>query len=426
LGGDLTPPKRLLYVFRPSLDVDASPLSTMAFAMLTAKRLTQLKEILSQPAAPFREQHVLRCVCAQLDAAGVAHFTDTFGNIVVGVGSEKAYQRLLQQRAEEPVRVFIAHMDHPGFHGVRWLADNRLAIKWHGGSPLKHLAGAKLWLADDEQRLTGKALSAKLSKVKLLKAGWAIDSAEVVISTAQGAALRQQYPGKQAKKLFGSFAFRADHWLSGKRLYTRAADDLVGVFAVVSTAIALQGKNRPFIGLLTRAEEVGFVGAVQHFQQGWLQAARRPVVCVSLEASRTLRGAIVGKGPVVRLGDRRTTFDSGASQLLSSLAEKYLPGKHQRRLMDGGACEATAATAWGLPTIGITLPLGNYHNQGFEGGMDCPKTEGPAPEFVHLDDIEGELRLCHALMRTGLNWSDPWLKVRSRLLKNAINYKSLF
>jgi len=210
-------------------------------------------------------------------------------------------------------------------------------------------------------------------------------------------------------------------------LYTRAADDLVGVFAIVSTAIDLHRRNAgaPFIGLLTRAEEVGFVGAVQHFELGWLAAAKRPLVCVSLEASRTLPGARVGKGPVVRLGDRRTPFESGALQVLSEIAEKVLPKAHQRRLMDGGACEATAATAWGLPTVGITLPLGNYHNQGFEGGMDCPRAEGPAPEFVHLDDVNGELKLCRALMASGLSWSDPWQKMRIRLVKNARNYNNL-
>lgn len=396
--------------------------------MLTVKRLSQLKAILRQPAAPFREQHVVRCVCEQLDHAGVPYFTDPFGNLVLGVDSEKAYRRLLQQRVDEPVRVFIAHMDHPGFHGVRWLDEHRLAVKWHGGSPLKHLAGAQVWLADEDQRLTGDGVTATLSKPKLLKAGWAIDTVEIVISQLNGIPLKQRYPGKKATQLFGSFAFRSDCWSSGKRLYTRAADDLVGVFAIVSTAIDLhrRGTAAPFIGLLTRAEEVGFVGAVQHLELGWLQAARRPLVCVSLEASRTLPGAIVGKGPVVRLGDRRSIFDSGASQVLSMLAEKVLPGHHQRRLMDGGACEATAATAWGLPTIGITLPLGNYHNQGFEGGMDCPKPKGPAPEFVHLDDIEGELRLCRALMQPGLKWSDPWSTTRLRLLKNVNHYKPLF
>lgn len=396
--------------------------------MLTAKRLSQLKDILRQPAAPFREQHVVRCVRQQLDAAGVPYFLDPFGNLVVGVDSEQAYRRLLQVDATEPVRVFIAHMDHPGFHAVRWLDEHRLAIKWHGGSPLKHLSGAQLWLADDAQPLTGGGLTARLSKPRLLKAGWAIDTAEVLIHQPAGVSLRQRYPGKKAGQLFGGFSFRQDVWTSGKRLYTRAADDLVGVFTIVAIASEMhrRGAGAPFIGLLTRAEEVGFVGAIQHLELGWLQAAQRPVVCVSLEASRTLPGALVGKGPVVRMGDRRTIFDSGASQVLSMLAEQVLPGRHQRRLMDGGACEATAATAWGLPTIGITLPLGNYHNQGFEGGMDCPHPEGPAPEFVHLDDIDGELRLCRALMRRGLDWSDPWSKTRRRLQKNARGYKALF
>ena len=398
--------------------------------MLTAKRLELLKDILRQPAAPFREQHVARCVCTHLTRAGVPHFVDPVGNLVVGVASAAAYQRRLNKRTtpkNEPVRVFIAHMDHPGFHGVKWLGPNRLAVKWHGGSPLKHLAGARLWVADDEAEVTGATVQARLTKSSLLTAGWAMDTAEVRFTTTDGIPLAERFAGRRAKGLFGSFAFRAHHWISGQRLYTRAADDLVGVFAIVSTAIDLHRRNSgtPFIGLLTRAEEVGFVGAVQHFELGWLTAAKRPVLCVSLEASRTLPGAQVGKGPVVRLGDRRTTFESGALQVLSDLAQKVLPNAHQRRLMDGGACEATAATAWGLPTVGITLPLGNYHNQGFEGGMDCPKTEGPAPEFVHLRDIAGELTLCKALMRPGLAWGDPWQKTRARLLKNTRQYRKL-
>jgi endoglucanase len=394
--------------------------------MLTLKRLALLKAILSQPTAPFREQHVARCVSEHLEKASVPHFYDPAGNLIVGVGSEAAYRSLLRKRDEEPVRVFIAHMDHPGFHGVRWAGPNRLAIKWHGGSPVKHLAGAKAWVANDE----GVVAQGRLSKASLVKKGWAIDTAEVRLPTQFSQLFQQKTPA--AKSLFGGFSFRSAYWMSGKRLYTRAADDLVGVFCIVSTAIDLfrssqKGRNKqtPFIGLLTRAEEVGFVGAVQHFELGWLAAAKRPVVCVSLEASRTLPGARIGKGPVVRLGDRRTVFDSGALKVFSDLAEKVLPQRHQRRVMDGGACEATATTAWGLPTIGITLPLGNYHNQGFEGGMDCPKPEGPAPEFVHLGDINGELRLCRALMRPGLAWSDPWQVTRRRLVKNTRHYSGL-
>ncbi len=387
--------------------------------MLTAPRQQLLKDILSQPTAPFREMHVLHCVTAHLLRAGVPFFEDPAGNVVVGVDSQAAYRRLLRVKSEQPVRLFVAHMDHPGFHGVRWLDNKRLAVKWLGGSPVKHVAGARAWLSDgDVARGEGQ-----LRKVKLMKQGWAMQTAELHLAHALT-------PRPLARQLFGGLQFRTPYWRSGKRIYARAVDDLAGVFAIISTAIDLFKRRDkdapPFIGLLTRAEEVGFVGAVRHFDLGWLDARRRPLVCVSLEASRTLPGARIGKGPVVRLGDRRTTFDPGGMRVLSDLAEKLLPGRHQRRIMDGGSCEATAATAWGIPTIGLTLPLGNYHNQCFDGGMDCPTAQGPAPEFVHCDDVDGLLRLCRGLMRANLNWGEPWEDTRRRLRKNSSQFKSLF
>jgi endoglucanase len=179
----------------------------------------------------------------------------------------------------------------------------------------------------------------------------------------------------------------------------------------------------PFIGLLTRGEEVGFVGAIGHFELGWLTKRKRELICISLEASRTLPSAEIGKGPVVRLGDRRTVFNADALKILSDVAEKLLPGKHQKRIMDGGSCEATAATIYGLTTIGITLPLGNYHNQGLEGGPDCRGQAGPAPEFIHIDDLDAELKLCLGLMKPGLAWTDPWKKQQQALINNLKKYK---
>jgi len=380
-------------------------------------QLQRLRKLLSCPTAPFREELVMNEVESQLQASAVPYFYDRQRNIVVGVATEKAYQKLLKQRSKEPVRVFIAHMDHPGFHGVRWLSASRLSIKWFGGSPIKHVAGRKVWLATDE----GPLSQGTLRKVVLRKDKRAIETAEIVLE--KPLAENKKVP---AGKLFGGFNFRAPVWQSGKRIYTRAADDLAGVFAILETAKQLQAtskrskhKNQPaFIGLLTRGEEVGFVGAVAHLESGFLTEATRPVIAISLEASRTLPGAIIGKGPVVRLGDWRTVFESGGLKVLSDLAMKLLPGKYQRRVMDGGSCEATAMTAWGIKTIGISLPLGNYHNEGYEGGMDCPAHRGPAPEFVHLDDIEGELKLCQGLMQASLAWDDPWQQQRTRLRKN--------
>ena len=358
-----------------------------------------------------------------LNTERVPHFADPAGNLVVGCASPGAYRRLVQGRSVEPVRLFIAHTDHPGFHGVRWLTPERLLVKWHGGSPVKRLRGSRMWLASGD----GWQGQGRIARVRLLPSGHAIDTAELQVRTPASA--------PAADTLFGGFRFRAPVWRTGKRLFTRAADDLVGVFAILETALALFSKRPrrppPFLGLLTRGEEVGFVGAIAHFELGWLEHGRRPLVAISLETSRTLPQALIGHGPVIRLGDRRTVFDPGCLRVLSDLAERILPDRHQRRVMDGGTCEATAATAWGLPAIGISVPLGNYHNEHFAAVTGTRRqsrvvaTGGPAPEHVHLDDVDGLLRLCRGLMQPRLDWQDPWRTQRARLLKNQRRYRAL-
>jgi hypothetical protein len=90
--------------------------------------------------------------------------------------------------------------------------------------------------------------------------------------------------------------------------------------------------------------------------------------------------------------------------------------------MDGGACEATAATVFGIPAIGLSVPLGNYHNEGSEGAPGYEANRGPTPEYVHLDDLDGLLRLCHGLMRARLGWDRPWTATRRRLAQNRQRY----
>lgn len=383
------------------------------------RELSLLLNLLRQPTAPFREQRVVELVTAALNDSDIPFFLDPIGNVIVGCESPTAYARLLRARSAEPVRLYIAHMDHPGFHGVRWLGRNRLRVQWHGGAPTRFLNGAPVWIAS----VDGTRCNGRLHSARLTRSGRTIGAAEVRI--AEASAISRQ----PATALYGGFRFRAAVWRSGRKLYTQAADDLVGVFAVMATALhAVRGARTrpvPFLGLLTRAEEVGFVGAIGHFRLGWLARARRPVVSVSLETSRTSPHAVIGKGPVVRLGDRRTVFDPGALNVLTQLARQLLPQRHQRRVMDGGACEATAATVYGVAAIGISVPLGNYHNQGFEGGPDCRGSNGPAPEFVDLDDVDGLLTLCRGLLRPALPWNEPWRVERRRAEELFRGYRNL-
>ncbi len=387
-----------------------------------------LDQILSQPTSPFREGHVISLLTHVLEDEKVPHFQDPAGNIVIGAANQKEYRSLLQVKTDEPLRIFIAHMDHPGFHGESWTKDGKLAVRWHGGSPTADLEGARVWIADR----SGWQTSGSFVNAVLHSSGKMIVSGEVRFNWSDLAEIQKRSP--KGSELFGGFGFRAPVWQEGSTLYTKAADDLVGCFAIVSTALDLFGKrkgkkqktkNTSFLGLLTRAEEVGFIGAIAHFDLGWLDRSRRHLMAVSLETSRALPGAEFGKGPVVRLGDRYTVFDPGKLRVFTELAEKALPGRHQRRIMDGGSCEATAATVYGIPSIGISVPLGNYHNQCFEGGPDSRGALGPAPEFVHLDDVHGLLELCKAILQPKQPWNRPWDKRRQDFRKSLRTYRSL-
>ncbi|GEM_PF-5061313 len=59
-------------------------------------------------------------------------------------------------------------------------------------------------------------------------------------------------------------------------------------------------------GVFTRGEEVGLLGSILVAQQRLLPLQ---TMVVSVESSRTLPGAEIGKGPVIRVGDFRRTFN---------------------------------------------------------------------------------------------------------------------
>jgi endoglucanase len=167
---------------------------------------------------------------------------------------------------------------------------------------------------------------------------------------------------------------------------SRVCDDLVGCAAIVAMFRELEeaGAELTVHGLFTRAEEVGFVGAIE-LAKRWPFSTE--VCFVSLETSAPRGGAEPGKGPVVRVGDRSSVFHDGVvAELLDAAAAEKIP--HQRALLDGGSCEATAMNLYGIPAAGISVLLGNYHN--------CPPDRGIAEESVSLADVKGLVKLITA------------------------------
>ncbi len=219
-------------------------------------------------------------------------------------------------------------------------------------------------------------------------------------------------------KTFGDFAM----WdlppfeIRERKIHSRACDDLLGCAEILCLFRELEelGASAHCAGLFTRAEEVGFVGAIKLAQTNILP---KGLTILSLETSTPRGTAEIGKGPIVRVGDKVSSFDGPATaRLLSAAAEEQIPV--QRCLLDGGTCEATAYQLYGYTCAAASLALGNYHNVTPQGTI--------APEFVSIDDFVGMVRLCRALVMSRGEAKNPARVLRKKLEANARTYRSFF
>jgi endoglucanase len=142
--------------------------------------------------------------------------------------------------------------------------------------------------------------------------------------------------------------------------------------------------------LFTRAEEVGFIGAIAACQARSIPARAR-LIC--LETSRSFPESPLGAGPIVRVGDRTSVFDPSLTNAISALMAEYQRSRPdfiwQRRLMPGGTCEATAFGAFGHLATCLCLPLGNYHNMMDIDGVSVGAPAVVGPEFISVSDFHG-------------------------------------
>ncbi len=200
------------------------------------------------------------------------------------------------------------------------------------------------------------------------------------------------------------------------QIHSRACDDLLGCAEIICLFRELEERRAAVhcVGLFTRAEEVGFVGAIKLAQSNLLP---RHVTILSLETSTPRGTAEIGKGPIVRVGDRVSSFDGPATARLLAVAQQEEIAV-QRCLLDGGTCEATAYQLYGYTCAAASLALGNYHNCTPEGKI--------AAEYVAIDDFVGMVRLCVATVLPGKKGSDPQRELRRKLEANARSYRGFY
>lgn len=353
------------------------------------------RDLLALPTAPFAEDLPIAFALARVEATpGVRSGQDAAGNVVLRAGPPEG---------ERPPLVFVAHLDHPGFT-IDAVDGDTVALTFRGG-----LAAAAAdegvpvdLFARAERQPTGRAtLTATTGEGARLKGA----TARVEEGEAR--------PGGFAMWSFTDDVGPTGVRVDGDRVTGRVCDDLAGAAAVLH-ALAVAGRHavQPVIGLLTRAEEVGLLGALEAARLGTVPP---DALVLSLECSKALPDAPQGGGVVVRVGDRATIFDPDLTAQLTARAAATEGLRHQRKLMDGGVCEASAFGAAGWRTGGLALPLGNYHNAADDGS-------GVAPEHVLVEDLRDEARLLEALVTGGVEAEAPapaWLGERTAAAREA-------
>ena len=171
-----------------------------------------------------------------------------------------------------------------------------------------------------------------------------------------------------------------------------ACDDLAGCAAALAALDRARGKpdQRHLAVMLTRAEEMGFVGAIHAAKEKALPAE---ATILSIETSPALADAPVGGGPIIRVGDSATVFDNHLTNAVTRAARSS-GLKHQRKLMDGGACEATAFVTYGYQSTGLCVALTNHHNRGrLAEVLDGVVPAKAAYEEIAFSDFHGLIDL---------------------------------
>ncbi len=344
-----------------------------------------LAELTSLPTASGREDAVVDWASRwahrrdDLKVAG-----DSGGNLFI---TQKGRQR------NAPV-LAVAHMDHPAFV----VLDDDGTFEFRGGVDAAYFTEAPIEVVSRPDGPTGQVI-------------------EYDPKTGRG---RASFRGEVGE---GDIAmWRFGNTGQKKGLFRApSCDDLAGAAAALAALDKARRDPslRHFGVMLTRAEEVGLIGAIHAAKQRTIPETAR---LLSIETSRELPNARIGDGPIIRIGDRATIFDRELSNLICHAVEQA-GLKHRRRLMDGGGCEATAFGVYGYRATGLCLALGNWHNRGNLAEVEAGDETAAVPmlEEISIDDFHGLVDLLLVAARA-VDGDDSRVESLDRLYESNRRY----
>ncbi len=370
-----------------------------------ARHLEWLKEITQIPTAAGREFRVSRWIERWCHERGVSLTRDAAGNLHVESTAGRSAGARTGGEGRRPL-YFTAHLDHPAFVVERVVGPGTLQLSFRGGVMDDYFKDARVrvWNAADESQ--GATLRGEV------KDGGGVSNVGSAVFKQYLAELDEVSTGGRAPEFsvndVAVWEVAAAEVIDGN-VHTLACDDLAALAAALAAFDVLLGGEAGRSGemprlLLTRAEEIGFVGAIAAVREGTMPREAR---VIALENSRSFADSPIGGGPIVRVGDRISIFSPSLTDAIAARAEEIggpstvmasqkagerMAWPWQRKLMAGGACEASVYCHAGYEATCVCLPLGNYHNMGDLANVQAGTNTTAAKierEYIALKDFEG-------------------------------------
>ncbi len=353
-----------------------------------------LMEISAFPTAPFFESRVAAYIVGELNRLGIPFERDRFGNIIARYEGDGA--------PDVPSLALMAHMDHPGFEVIAEEGKPLRALML-GGTRKECFDGRQVRVRVFPEFPPADGPDEGIPGV--ITGYEEIEYADGLIFDLELSDASDLSDLSEDRRYFGMWDL-PPIVIKGELAHMRAIDDVVGCMTILLTLESLVERKSPCrcLGVFTRAEEIGLIGASLLAESRLLPM---DTIVVSLETSKTLPGAEIGGGPVIRVGDKSRTFDGDAESVLQAardaLRKEDPETKVQRQLMSGGNCEAIVFVLSGYRTTAMAIPLGNYHNVSPEVTIE--------PEYIHLDDFAGQVELLtRAAELTATDTTEPLRK----------------
>lgn len=366
------------------------------------QHLDWLQQVTMIPSAAGHEDRVVAWIEAWTNARpDIAVRRDPHGNIELSLAHA--------QKTDAPL-YFTAHLDHPTFVVDEVTGPDTLVLAFRGGVMSDYFPDARVRVHSGDTFTLGTITGDHNPG----GAEWSeTDDRPFKQYTCTTDAPHHANPGDIASWDLPSPKIVDDEF--GGILYTDACDDLAAVAGALAAFDQLRQTDahaQPAADvrvLFTRAEEIGFIGAIGASRDGFMPKNSR---IIALENSRSFPDSPIHGGPIVRVGDRVSVFSPELTAAVAKVAETIAGGpatpkasqknsempawRWQRKLMAGGACEASVFCAYGYTSTCVCLPLGNYHNMANLGEVQAgtyKATPRVGSEHIGIDDFHGMVDL---------------------------------